>query len=247
MSYNTKLIISNWKMNGNIKDAMIYFDKLSKKDFQNIVICPNYILLGLAKAYLENTQLDLGAQDLSSFAEASGAFTGDISASMLKDAGCNYVIIGHFERRSNYLENAETLKNKIKHAHSNGLKVILCVGENLEQKEKGEGLKVIENQIYDSLPLSSNDNNTIIAYEPVWAIGGFGSASIYDISTISEQINDFCRKKIEKSFKILYGGSVNQNNIQDILRVKTIDGVLVGSSSLKIEEFINLIENAQKL
>jgi triosephosphate isomerase (TIM) len=187
--------------------------------------------------------LNLGGQDCA--IEQEGAFTGDISAKMLKDAGCNYVIIGHSERRQHHFENNEIVRKKALAALDQDLLPILCVGESLELRQNGNYLNFIKEQIENSIPKDTDVNDLVIAYEPVWSIGTGKVPSISDISEVADFIwqeissnKDFAKIK---NFRIAYGGSVNLDNSKEILEINNIAGLLIGGASLKADIFANIV------
>lgn len=236
MENNKSLIVGNWKMNKTIAATKSFVNEFlsligSKKKLSDIVICPPITMY----QFIKELPLKFGAQDCSGLSANEGAFTGDISAMMLKDIGVDYVIIGHSERRKNYGESGAFLKRKISNAHENGLIVIFCIGENLEQRNDGSYFDVLSKQLEESLPESVNLNNTIIAYEPVWAIGTGNSATNNQI----EEIHSFLASKFKN--KILYGGSVNSKNAKAILAIKNVFGLLIGGTSLEAKEFNEII------
>jgi triosephosphate isomerase (TIM) len=236
MENNKSLIVGNWKMNKTIATTKSFVtDFLSlvtnKKNLSDIVICPPIAMY----QFVKELPLKFGAQDCSGFSANEGSFTGDVSAMMLKDIGIDYVIIGHSERRKNYSESGDYLKRKIANAHENGLIVIFCVGENLDQRNDGSYFDILSKQLEESLPDSVSVNNTIIAYEPVWAIGTGNSATEKQI----EEIHSFLASKLKN--KILYGGSVNSKNAKAILAINNVFGLLIGGASLEAKEFTEII------
>ncbi len=187
--------------------------------------------------------LNLGGQDCA--IEQEGAFTGDISAKMLKDAGCNYVIIGHSERRRHHFENNEIVRKKALAALDQELLPILCIGESLELRQNGNYLNFIKEQIENSIPKDTDVNDLVIAYEPVWSIGTGKVPSISDISEVADFIwqeisgnKDFAKIK---NFRIVYGGSVTLDNSKEILEINNIAGLLIGGASLKADIFANIV------
>ena len=234
MDNNKALIVANWKMNKTIATAKGFvndFTALSIKGNQNIVICPPLALY----PYIKELSVKFGAQDCSCLSATEGAFTGEVSAMMLKNIGFEYVIIGHSERRKNNNEQSDVIKQKIANAHANNLLSILCIGENLNQREGGNYLADLAAQLEECLPPSANMSNTIIAYEPIWAIGN-GKAA--DLSQI-EEVHQFLASKT--SSKILYGGSVSSKNAGEILAIKNVSGLLIGNASLDAQEFNKII------
>jgi triosephosphate isomerase (TIM) len=236
MENNKSLIVANWKMNktiattkGFVNDFLTLVDK--EQRLSDVVICPPLTMY----QYIAKLPFKFGAQDCSSLSSNEGSFTGDISALMLKDIGYEYVIIGHSERRKNYGENKDLLKSKISNAHANGLIAIFCIGENLEQRENGSYFEVLSKQLDESLPASVNPENTIVAYEPIWAIGTGKSANEKQI----EEIHTFIASKLKN--KVLYGGSVNSKNAREILATNNVSGLLIGGASLDAQEFNKII------
>lgn len=247
-----KFIAGNWKMNKDLTGSIELISGL-KKELENlnnppeIAICPPFIALETANALLKNSNIKLGAQNM--YFEENGAFTGEISAQMLKSVGCEYVILGHSERRCIFKETNETINLKVKKAIESGLKPIFCVGETLEEREKNITEKIVETQIITGLKnISENEALSItIAYEPVWAIGTGKTASPEQ----AQEVHFFIRKLIEKlyskkaadSITIQYGGSVNASNAKDLLSMPDIDGALVGGACLKADSFAAIINS----
>jgi triosephosphate isomerase (TIM) len=245
-----KVIAGNWKMNSDLKETQNLLSKLSaglSMDSLNcdVIVCPPFTSLSEAYSLLKDTKIKIGAQNM--YFETSGAFTGEISANMLKSIGCEYVILGHSERRSIFGESDELINKKIKKAIESGLKPIFCVGELLEERESGITEKIIERQLKSGLDGISSDevSRIIIAYEPVWAIGTGKTAS----PAQAQEVHLFIRRLIDEKYGasisgniiIQYGGSVNANNASELLFQKDIDGALVGGASLKAESFIGII------
>ena len=242
----TNYIIANWKMNGTEKSISlvksIQNHLLKKRAFSaKIIICPPFTLLS-SFIHKSNQAIKFGAQDVHH--EESGAFTGSISAPMLKQLGVKFVIIGHSERRQYQKESIEELNKKIKSALSNNLKVVFCIGETLDEIKKRS--TILKKQL-SSLPSKFSRNNIIIAYEPVWAIGTGKTPTIEEINNIHKSIRKMIHKKIGKEaskISILYGGSVNQNNSIDILSLSDVDGALVGGASLKAKDFCKIFDSS---
>jgi len=231
------LIVANWKMNpSSQKEAEEIFNEI-KKGVEGlnseVVVCPPFIYLPLLKG------LTLGAQNV--FFEEKGAFTGEISANMLKDLGAKYVIIGHSERRKHFGETNEIINKKIKKALLAGLRVILCVGETAEEKEQKEKEYVLEKQLTVGLDGIESLDNVDIAYEPVWAIGTGNNCGVEE----TEESIDFVSNFVNPDTRIIYGGSVNSENSGDYVKKSGADGLLVGGASLKAEEFIKIIKSAE--
>lgn len=248
-----KVIAGNWKMNNNLEESEKLINGL-KNLLQNenpncdVIICPPFISLAEASNLIKDSVIKLGAQNM--YFEENGAYTGEISASMLKSTGCEYVILGHSERRTIFGESDEVINKKIKKALSAGLKPIFCVGELLEQRENGTTNNVIKNQIIKGLEgISAEDmKNVIVAYEPVWAIGTGKTATPVQ----AEEVHKFIRSLIKTNFSdevadnlvIQYGGSVKPDNAKELLSQKDIDGALVGGACLKADSFMGIIKAA---
>lgn len=209
---------------------------LERCDF---LVCPPY--LHIAPVETELTQaVGIGGQDCSSYSD--GAYTGDVSAKMLKDLGCDYVILGHSERRQHFEESDGLIAEKASLAHREGLITIICVGETEQQREQGTQEEVVAEQLRDSLPGHVTPNNTVIAYEPVWAIGTGKTASADDVAAM----HGFIRKKLGETlenaqdFRILYGGSVKPGNAGELMALENVDGALIGGASLKADDFLGI-------
>ncbi len=231
----SSIFIANWKLNGNIEFIDDYYQRLSNNTQNCVVICPPNIYLNRIKA--NNKNLFSGSQDVSMFND--GAYTGELSASMLFDNNVKFCLVGHSERRKYFNENDKIIKLKSSNLIEKQIIPVICVGETLEEKNKKQTKDVITTQIEHSIPDMSDFNNTIIAYEPIWAIGTGLTPSLEDIEEVHEFIKNI-NKKYNK-FKILYGGSVNASNSLDINGLKNVDGCLVGGASLKVNEFNSII------
>ena len=242
-----KVIAGNWKMNMLPNEAINFIEEFTPlvKDTKNeVILCVPYIDLFYALLNVQGTNIKIGAQNM--HWEENGAYTGEISAKMLKSIGVEYVIIGHSERRQYFAETDETVNKKVKAAHSNGLKPIVCVGETLEQREANKTIEIITKQTKLALEGLTNEEieNTIIAYEPIWAIGTGKTATSSDANESIKAI----RKEIEKIYGqivanrviIQYGGSVKSSNAKELFTTSDIDGGLVGGASLKAEEFARI-------
>lgn len=249
----TKLIAGNWKMNKTISEALelvksLHFG-LQFPEVANIeiVVAPTFTALNKVAEFLKDSFISVAGQDL--FWEDSGAFTGQISAPLLKDAGAEYAIIGHSERRQYFQETDATVNKKIKAALKHQLIPIVCIGETLAEREANKVNEVITTQITQGLADISQDDakKLVIAYEPVWAIGTGKTATPEQ----AEEVHAFIREMLTKIFgseiaqntKILYGGSVKASNSKEILFKPNIDGALVGGASLKAEDFIGIIKS----
>ena len=248
MKFNPDLvtIAGNWKMNGHI-DTSVDAEKLINLingDGANIILFPPYTLISQFVNTSKNSILSIGGQDCHH--KDSGAFTGSISASMLHDAGADFVIIGHSEVRALHGKVSGNIMDKTQCAHENDLITIICVGEDREVRLQGEHYNFISKQLEDSVPRTSNRNITIIAYEPIWAIGTGNTATTEDIEEMHAHINNTLQdfdmfKKGNPS--ILYGGSVNPKNAGQILSINNVNGVLVGGSSLDHLQFNEIIKS----
>lgn len=249
-----KLIAGNWKMNLTYKEseklAKEITAKIEKKELSkvDVLLCPTFVSLGIVNKTIKETEIKLGAQNISY--ENNGAFTGEISAEILKSVGCDYVIIGHSERRSYFHETNAVINKKIKKAIEFNLKPVFCVGESLIEREDEIYEGIIEKQITEGLTGIDEGqiSEIVIAYEPVWAIGTGLNATPDQAS----QIHSFIRTVIQKLYNektanemlILYGGSVNEKNSAEMLSADGIDGALIGGASLKSEDFSMIVKKA---
>lgn len=223
-----KLIVGNWKMNNSfseMKEFVKYIKKFGKTQ-DNLVVCPPATMLADLSRDGKRV-LKTGAQNM--HYASSGAYTGEISANMVKDAGGEYVIIGHSERRQNFGETNEFLSKKVSVALSAGLKVIFCIGETLEEKTKYKS--VLKKQITEGLITVNNFDNLIIAYEPVWAIGTGKVATTDDIEKVHNYIKSVVEETCKAEVRVLYGGSVKPSNSAEILALDCVDGVLIGGAT----------------
>ncbi|GBD91377.1 bifunctional PGK/TIM [bacterium BMS3Abin04] len=249
----TKVIAGNWKMNKDLNESVTLVSEIKNgltklNSSSEIIICPPYTSLETVNSLIKDTAINLGAQNM--HFEDSGAFTGEISADMLKSVGCNYVILGHSERRKIFLETNEVINKKVKKALDKNLKVIFCIGETLSERESNVTFKVLEEQIVNGLSNIDNDKvqNLTVAYEPVWAIGTGKTASPEQ----AQEVHEFIRKLIAQLYsdnlaqdmKILYGGSVKPNNAASLLSKPDIDGALIGGACLKPDLFLEVIKIA---
>ena len=243
-----KVIAGNWKMNMLPNETIEYIEKLSKlvKDTKNeVILCVPYTDLFYALLTAQNTNIKIGAQNM--HFEEKGAYTGEISPQMLKSINVEYVIIGHSEIRQYYNETDETVNKKLKSAHKVGLKPIVCVGETLEQREEGKTSDVITKQTALALEgLNEKEvEETIIAYEPIWAIGTGKTATSEDANeSIKEIRKEIARKYGQQTAErviIQYGGSVKSKNAKELFSMSDIDGGLVGGASLDAEEFSKIV------
>lgn len=243
-----KIIAGNWKMNMLPNEAMEFITKLSEKirDTQNeVILCVPYTDLFYSLLTAQETNIKIGAQNM--HWEEKGAYTGEIAPKMLKSINVECVIIGHSERRQYFAETDETVNKKIKSAMQNNLKPIVCVGENLEQKENNKTNEIITTQTQKALEGLTNSQveSTIIAYEPIWAIGTGKTASKEDannaIKEIRNKIREIYGEQTAGKVKILYGGSVKPENAKELFDTSDIDGALVGGASLNVHEFEKIV------
>ena len=244
------IVAGNWKMNLLVGDALSLVEELKRlladaPDVE-IVICPPYTALYPVGQAIEGSAIALGGQDC--YLVEKGAYTGEISPYMLKDAGCTWTIVGHSERRRHFNETDEFLNSKLKFALSSGLKVIFCVGETLEERENGEMDEVLRRQVGKGLGgLGEADfERIVIAYEPVWAIGTGLTAS----PDQAEEAHGFVRALVREQFdesvsdglRIQYGGSVKPENVDELMEKENVDGALVGGASLKPDSFAAIVK-----
>lgn len=243
-----KVIAGNWKMNMLPNEAIKFIEDLAPlvKDTENeVIICAPYTDLFYVLLTAQGTNIKVGAQNM--HFEEKGAYTGEISAKMLKSINVEYVIIGHSERRQYFNETDETVNKKIKVAFENNLKPIVCVGETLEQRESGKAEEIITSQTQKALEGLKNEQieNTIIAYEPIWAIGTGKTATSEDannsIKSIRNKIYEIYGQSVASRVIIQYGGSVKSKNAKEIFETSDIDGGLVGGASLEAEEFSKIV------
>jgi triosephosphate isomerase len=248
-----KVIAGNWKMNNDLKESEKLIVDLknlvkSEKPKCDIIVCPPFTSLSEASKLLEGSSIKLGAQNM--YFEENGAYTGEVSASMLKSAGCEYVILGHSERRTIFGESDEMINKKIKKALSTGLKPIFCVGELLEEREAGITKEVVNRQVLTGLKDITVEEmkSIIIAYEPVWAIGTGKTATPAQAQEVHKYIRDLIeiQYSLEAALDIViqYGGSVKPDNAKELLSQPDIDGALVGGACLKAESFMGIIKSA---
>jgi triosephosphate isomerase (TIM) len=240
-----KFIIGNWKMNGGLSSNVLVEEikagcENNLGDKLKVGICPPSLLVSSVANWLGESAINLGGQDCH-FAK-SGAHTGDNSAELMAQIGAKIVIVGHSERRANHFETSQLVCDKAKAAKEAGLLPIICVGETDEERKSGKAIDVVLGQVAQSCP--ADNAKIVVAYEPVWAIGTGNVASISDI----EEMHDAIRGKLVEiygdaanSIHILYGGSVNAKNADEILKTKNVDGALVGGASLKSADFLTII------
>ncbi len=243
-----KVIAGNWKMNMLPNEAIKFIEELTPlvKDTENeVILCVPYTDLFYSLLTAQNTNIKIGAQNM--HFEEKGAYTGEVSGEMLKSINVEYVIIGHSERRQYFNETDETVNKKIKAAFKYDLKPIVCVGETLEEREKDKTTEVITKQTRLALEGLTEEQveNTIIAYEPIWAIGTGKTATSEDANnSIKEIRNEICKiygQNVANKVIIQYGGSVKSSNAKELFEMSDIDGGLVGGASLNAEEFSNIV------
>lgn len=246
------LVAGNWKMNGLRHEALALAGALATRMKTeavppcDVLVCPPAVVLAAVGEALAGSGIALGGQDC--HYEPSGAHTGDIAAPMLADAGCTYVIVGHSERRAEHGETDALVRAKAQAAQAAGLVPIICVGETLAEREEGRTLDVVLGQLDGSLPADAAADTTVIAYEPVWAIGTGRTPSVSDIA----EVHGVLRAELERRLKdadgvrLLYGGSVNGRNAREILAVPDVNGALVGGASLKADEFWTICHSVPK-
>ncbi len=245
-----RLAAGNWKMNGTAASLAeveaLLGAHLSPK--VEILLCPPATLLGRMAEMKGQHPLQLGAQDC--HAEAGGAHTGDLSAAMLKEAGAAYVIVGHSERRTNHGETDAMVAAKARAAHGAGLTAIVCIGETLAEREGGQTLDVVGRQLDDSVPEGATGLNTVVAYEPVWAIGTGLTPTRDQIA----EVHGFLRSRLSARMgadaahvRLLYGGSVKGSNAAEIFGIADVDGALVGGASLKAADFSPIIQALEQV
>jgi triosephosphate isomerase (TIM) len=248
-----KFIAGNWKMNTTRTETASLIRSLldgsSIIEKTTIMVAPPFTNLQTASELLKNSKIDLGAQNL--YWEDKGAFTGEVSAPMLKDLNCSYVILGHSERRQYFRETNQEINKKLRAALRHDLMPILCVGESLENRERQQTLGVVEFQLRNSLAGFTSEQvaNLTIAYEPVWAIGTGKAATPADAVEVHAYLRSLLAEMFDQSsaekIRIQYGGSVTAENIESFIREQEIDGALVGGASLKAGSFLKIIQAAE--
>ncbi|MEQ9813221.1 MAG: triose-phosphate isomerase [Azospirillaceae bacterium] len=237
-----KLIAGNWKMNLLRDDGVALAQDLAGRFASagaavDMVVCPPATLIGPVVEAVAGSGIGVGGQDC--HAAASGAHTGDIAATMLADLGCSHVIVGHSERRQQHGESDAVVKVKAEAALGAGLVAIVCLGETEEEREAGRALAICAAQLHGSLPAGATADNTVIAYEPVWAIGTGRTAQPADVAEVHDHIRGMLSETLESGDKvrILYGGSVKPGNAAELLALANVDGALVGGASLTADDF----------
>jgi len=250
-----KLIAGNWKMNKTLPEAVELAGELKKQvgnvNNVDVVLCPPFPMLFSVGEIIKDSNIKLGAQNL--FWEEQGAFTGEVAAPMLASVGCQFVIVGHSERRKYFGETNQTVNRRIKAALKFGLTPILCVGETLEQREAGSMETVVTTQVKEGLADFSADEvaKMVIAYEPVWAIGTGRNATPEQAVEVHSLIRELLKSQygadLANKFRIQYGGSVTPQNANELLQEEEIDGALVGGASLKADSFVAIIKAGELL
>jgi triosephosphate isomerase len=239
-------IAANWKMNKTTAETKVFLDIFVPSVRANagveIVIAPPFTSLETARQAVKGTDIMLAGQDL--FWEEKGAYTGEVSAAMLLDAGCRYVIVGHSERRQYFLEDDARVNRKVRAARQAGLGVIFCVGESLEERESGRTFDVVKREVEAGLA-EAGPEDIIVAYEPIWAIGTGKTATTNE----AQEVHAFIRKLLgnlyggsAQEIRILYGGSVTPDNVDGLMACEDINGALVGGASLKPDSFSRIVQ-----
>jgi triosephosphate isomerase len=238
----SRLVAGNWKMNGSraanraLLDALLR--DLGRQGGSDVAICPPFPYLEQIGERLQGTQIAWGAQNVSE--HAHGAYTGEVSAAMLKDLGCRYVIVGHSERRQLFAESDERIAAKFAAAQVAGLTPILCVGETLEERDAGRTKEIVARQL-DAVLNAADFGAAVLAYEPVWAIGTGRNATPEQ----AQAVHAFLRERVSGETRILYGGSVKAQNAAGIFAMPDVDGGLIGGASLVANEFIEIVRAAK--
>lgn len=241
------LVAGNWKMNGSV--AMLKEPRLLAamlKDVKlkaDVMVCPPAVILRRVKSVLKGSKIKMGGQDC--HWNPAGAHTGDVSAEMLKESGCTAVIAGHSERRTNHAETDEMVMKKARGAHRAGLTAIICIGETLEERKSGKTLEVVSRQLKGSVPEDSTAAKTVIAYEPVWAIGTGLTPTTPEVAEVHAHIRAELAGIMGaegKGTRILYGGSVKPSNAVELMSQSNVNGALVGGASLKAADFLGIIK-----
>lgn len=244
-----KLIAGNWKMNSLKNEAKALAEAVFARATNDMpfdmLVCPPMNVLGFV-AELPHSNVFVGAQDVAETPKASGAFTGDISAQMVKDLGADWTLVGHSERRQYHGETNAIVKQKAENAINAGLTVVICIGETLDERESGKAVEVVRTQTRECVSSIANAENCVIAYEPVWAIGTGKVPTTADVAEIHAAVRDELAKVLgaetADKMRILYGGSVKPENAKELLNVDNVDGALIGGASLKADSFWAIAE-----
>lgn len=238
-----KLLMCNLKANKNLREFVEYIKKIKEiTNKDNLVIFPSYLYL----AILNNQNINFGAQNVSVYEDGSN--TGEVTISQIKSTGAKYLIVGHSERRKKYNEDEYILLKKIRQSLKYNIQVVYCIGETKEERARNKTYQVLEKQIakiFNSLSQEEMEN-IIIAYEPVWAIGTGQTASATEVDEISKFIKTLIKDYYDRDNKLLYGGSVNKDNIKTLCKISSIDGFLVGKASLEAEEVAEMLKVCSK-
>jgi len=251
MKNRKPLMAANWKMNLSLDEARDLLERVKRAEIDfdkvDVIVAPPFTTLQLANKLLAGTDILIAGQNM--HWEAKGAFTGEISPMMLKEAGCSHVILGHSERRTLFSETSETVNQKVDSAIEAGLIPIVCIGETLKEREEEKAFDIIRSQLNESLKISCQQGNlpesVILAYEPVWAIGTGKTAT----SEQAQEVHLFVRRWLGENLdhdsgeaiRVLYGGSVKPDNIKELMLQPDIDGALIGGASLKADSFLSII------
>ncbi len=240
ISIFNKIIVANWKVNGEKSFLRPYFEKLVSLSYDSKtcgIVCPPSIYINECSKEIETLPLFLGAQNCSKF--DNGAYTGEISTSMLKNNNCSFCIIGHSERRAFFSETNNDVNIKAEKLINHNINPIICIGETIEQKKQGITREILRDQIHESMPKNANIHNVILAYEPIWAIGSGMTPTLEEI----DSIHYFIKNKIVdyEGYKVIYGGSVKSKNSNEIMELDNVDGVLVGGASLDPIEYSKIL------
>lgn len=248
------IIAGNWKMNKDLKESMELANSIKRSlyDMEEVeaVLCPTFTSLSDVNDVITDTTIRLGAQDV--YWQKEGAFTGEISVQMLRSVGCTYCIVGHSERRQFFCETNETVNLKAKALLAGRIMPIVCVGEKLEERKAKKEFDVVKDQITNSLKSLTKDDmlKTVIAYEPVWAIGTGVNATKEQAQEMHKYIRGLIKglygEDVANAVRIQYGGSVKPENIKELISQEDVDGALVGGASLKADSFISLVKNCLK-
>ncbi len=239
------LIAGNWKMNGLQADGGALASGVAGKlkaagdTAFDMLVCPPFTLIGTAAAAADGSPLAVGAQDCHT--AEKGAHTGDVSTAMLKDAGCSHVIVGHSERRTDHGETDADIRAKAGAVNAAGMTAVICIGETEAERDAGDTLKVVEGQIAGSVPDDATAANTVVAYEPVWAIGTGRTPTSDEVQEVHAFIREQLAAKLGREtadgVRLLYGGSMNPGNARELLALADVDGGLIGGASLKVDDF----------
>jgi triosephosphate isomerase len=245
-----KIVAGNWKMNNGLQETELLINELAKETNHSgceVMIAPSFVSLKTSIDYLKNKDIEVVSQNVHQ--KNNGAYTGEISAKMLSSIGIKTTIIGHSERREYFNETHEILKNKVDTSLENSINIIFCFGEELKDRKNNNHFRIISNQISESLfHLSSSEwDNIILAYEPVWAIGTGETASSDQVQEMHSFIRNFIAQKystdLAQKISILYGGSVKPNNAKEIFSMEDVDGGLIGGASLNSKDFFSIVNS----